>query len=113
MYRALPVYLLLLALVNGLIGWSGGLLVHGLRVAYAELLNNQLPAVTLYALPLPWAFYVVGLLALLAAVLTGKQKIAALPALHSAAGLVAVDGTLLTFALIGYVTPFFTLTTTL
>ena len=43
--------------------------------------------------------------------LIGKDRIAALPALRSAAGLVAVDGTHLVVALVGYVTPFFTLTT--
>ena len=110
MTHAPSIYLILLAGLNAALAWGGNLLAHALRLAYRDLLGTQsLPAITSYALRLPWSFLFLAVVALtLARVTWGRNSFS--PWGHVCAALVGFEILLLAFVSLGLVLPFFTLT---
>ena len=110
MRRSLQAYSALLAVANALLGWSGIYVSRLLRTAYLDLLEAEdIPLITLRALRLPPAFFVLASLAL-ALVVVGWRRRAPGSWAHAAVGIVAADLGLLAYLLLGFVMPFFTLT---
>lgn len=98
-----------MSLTNGLVVYFGGFLVKDLKSAYAELLENSLPSITIYSLQIQPVFFGLAIAAFTVVILNWKGKLSELKTFYLAAGLVAINFLVVLFAVLGFVAPFFTL----